>query len=151
MKHQVLIVDDDDVYAQFIISEVAKSSLEIKLLRVASTEEALNYLRRQGHCCAEAAYPMPEVVLLDVNLSGKSGYKVLRWLRDNGHLKGQKVSVVMLTSSEQSEDVRNALELGASSYLVKSPWAGSVLNVLAKVWPEAGRALSGDHGVNTYS
>jgi DNA-binding response OmpR family regulator len=75
---------------------------------------------------------MPAVILLDINLAPGSGFPILRWLRDHGHLADEKIRVVMLTSSDRTEDVQQALKLGALSYLVKSPFPDTVTKLLAK-------------------
>jgi len=61
--------------------------------------------------------PIPRVVLLDLKLPKKSGLEVLAWLRAQPSLR--RLPVVMLTSSNQPEDIDEAYDLGANSYLVK--------------------------------
>jgi two-component system response regulator TctD len=56
-----------------------------------------------------------DVVILDLNLPGKSGFDVLKTLR----LAGSQMPVLVLTASNQITDKINLLDLGADDYLVK--------------------------------
>ena len=80
-----------------------------------------------------AACPMPALVMIDIILSSSTGFPVLDWLRENGHLDNEKVRVIMLTSSSRTEHIQEALRLGALSYLVKSPCPDNVIELLSKL------------------
>jgi CheY-like chemotaxis protein len=56
-------------------------------------------------------------VLLDLKMPEASGFEVLRWVRQEPSLL--HLTVVVMTGSNESQDVRRAHELGADSYLVK--------------------------------
>jgi len=60
---------------------------------------------------------MPQVVLLDLNLPKVSGLEVLRQLRANERTK--LLPVVILTSSNEEQDLINGYDLGANSYVRK--------------------------------
>jgi len=60
---------------------------------------------------------LPTLLLLDLKMPRKSGLEVLSWLRKQPSLRC--LIVVILTSSNNSEDIRLAYEAGANSYLVK--------------------------------
>ena len=129
----LLLVEDDPVYAQFILSVIEKSGLPLKLFHVANLEQGLAYVQGDEPYADRAAYPMPAIVLLDIILGTDSGFPLLRWLREHGHLAHEQIRVVMLTASSGTENVQEALRLGALSYVVKSPSAENVLNLLAKL------------------
>lgn len=61
----------------------------------------------------------PDLVLLDVMLPEFSGFEVLDALRKDKNSKVREVPVLMITSKSTVEDVDQALELGATGYLVK--------------------------------
>lgn len=75
--------------------------------------EAINYLLSPERSAAG----MPRLVLLDLNMPYLDGFEVLKRLRADERTRF--VPVVMLTSSDQPEDVRRAYELGANGYLDK--------------------------------
>ncbi|MEO5912996.1 MAG: response regulator transcription factor [Luteolibacter sp.] len=58
----------------------------------------------------------PDVTLLDLSMGGMDGIEVLQRLR----AEDPDARVLMLTSSEAQEDVRHALEAGASGYVTKN-------------------------------
>jgi len=77
-------------------------------------EAALAYLRGRGEY---ADAPRPDVVLLDLNLPGTDGEGVLAAMADEEGIP--QVPVVVLTSSDDAEDVARAYDLGASAYVTK--------------------------------
>lgn len=87
-------------------------------LRVVSNgEAALEYLRGAGEYANRFTYPMPDVVLLDLNLPRKDGFEVLGWIRSQSALKS--MVVIILTASNRSTDADRAYDLGANYYLTK--------------------------------
>jgi len=56
-------------------------------------------------------------MLLDLNMPMKGGFDVLAWVRSQPVLR--RLSIVVLTASSRVEDVEQAFDLGANSYLVK--------------------------------
>jgi len=61
---------------------------------------------------------LPDVVLLDINMPGMTGFEVLRAMKADPKL--HLIPVVMLTTSGNEQDIRRAYTLHASSYLIKS-------------------------------
>jgi DNA-binding response OmpR family regulator len=57
------------------------------------------------------------LVLLDLKLPRRSGFEVLELIRGNEAI--QHLPVVVLTSSDNQEDIKRAYGAGANSYLVK--------------------------------
>lgn len=74
----------------------------------------MQFLRRQGPF---AAVPIPDLILLDLNLPVKDGREVLYELHQDERL--QCIPVVVLTTAESRSDVCQAYHLGASSFLTK--------------------------------
>jgi len=95
-------------------------------------EQALAYLRGDQPFNDRTAYPMPAIVLLDLRMPEGGGFPVLKFLRENGHLDNEKVRVIMLTASSRPQDLEEALQLGAISYLIKTPVASTIINLVSK-------------------
>ena len=74
----------------------------------------------------KALREQPDVVLLDLRMPDMSGVEVLRELKD----KSFKQPVVVLTTSEEDQDVANSLKAGASGYLVKDMDPDELVSVL---------------------
>ena len=64
-----------------------------------------------------AEFPLPRLILLDLNLPGSNGFAVLKWIRAQPGLSS--IIVVVLTSSDHIQDVNRAYQLGANSFMVK--------------------------------
>lgn len=84
---------------------------------VTDGQEAVDYLSGAGRFSDRTTYPLPQLVLLDLKLPGRSGLQVLEWMRAQPALR--TMVVVALTSSSLKADVQRAYELGANSYVVK--------------------------------
>lgn len=63
----------------------------------------------------------PDLVLLDLILPKMDGFEVLKKIKEDPMVK--KIPVVVLTNLEGVEDVDKALELGATTYLVKENYS----------------------------
>jgi CheY-like chemotaxis protein len=81
--------------------------------------EAIHYLEGKGIYHDRDCYPFPDLILLDVKMPKVDGFEVLQWIK--AHPRFKKLIVVMLTGSDEPMDIQKAYELGANSYLVKSP------------------------------
>lgn len=78
---------------------------------------------------AEVARRAPQVLLLDLNLGGRSGFEVLAELQR----RALAVRTVVLTMSAQPQHVAEALRLGAAGYVLKGASAGEVLRAIETV------------------
>jgi CheY-like chemotaxis protein len=104
----MLVVDDDPAIAE-ILQRAAKSNFpEASFTPVRSFEDAVSYLENlEGKG--------PKLILLDINLeSDGEGPGFLSLLRS--HPQGRLVPTIMLSASESSHQIREAYELGATSF-----------------------------------
>jgi CheY-like chemotaxis protein len=113
----ILLVDDSDDDTFLMYRAFEKAHLINPLIRVNGGEEALTYLGGEGKFADREKYPLPFLLLLDLKMPRVNGFDVLRWLREQDHLK--EMLVVVLTSSTREPDINLAYELGADSYLTK--------------------------------
>ena len=102
-----------------------------RLSCVEDGQEAIDFLAGSGKFADRSIYPIPAFVFLDLKLPLKSGLEVLAWKRTQAELEG--VVVLVLTSSNEASDVREAYKWGANSYVVK-PAATSELAEFAKAF-----------------
>jgi CheY-like chemotaxis protein len=82
---------------------------------VGDGREALDYFEGRGRFADRDQFPLPDLLLLDLNMPRVTGFEVLAWLQKRSfhHL------TVVLTDSMQPEDIRRALDLGADLFQVK--------------------------------
>ena len=79
--------------------------------------DALDYLKHEGGYADRPAGPRPALILLDLNMPGIDGKKVLTIVKRDPALK--KIPIVILTTSSDERDVTQCYELGASTYIQK--------------------------------
>jgi CheY-like chemotaxis protein len=111
------LVEDDPNDALLVRMAFQRTRSGIPLIILPNGLEAVNYLKGEGVYADRAKYPIPDIILLDLRMPLMSGFEVLHWIRERPGLK--RLPVIVLTSSVQEADARNAYEAGANSYLVK--------------------------------
>ena len=117
-EQTILLVDDGENDLILMRAAFKMAEFSIPLREVHNGEEAIAYLKGSGTYGDRHEFPLPSVMLLDLNMPMKNGFDVLTWVRAQAGLK--RLSIVVLTASMRAEDVARASDLGANSYLVKS-------------------------------
>jgi len=118
MSDAPLLVVEDNIDDFLLLKRAMRNAkLQNPLQHVDDGEKAIQYLSGLPPYDDRTRWPMPLVVLLDLKLPRRSGFEVLAWLRSQEGLR--RLPVVVLTSSDQNEDIKKAYDLGANSYLVK--------------------------------
>lgn len=115
--HTILLVEDDKNDVFFFQRAAEKAGLTCFLRIARDGSEAIEYLSGAGTFADRVQFPLPSMVLLDLNLPRQHGLEVLQWIR--GQAPDPTVPVIVLTSSTSERDVREAYRLGANSYLNK--------------------------------
>ena len=111
---QVLLVDDDEGNA-FLLRQVTESGpFRVDLHTVCNGKEGLAFLRREG-CYAGA--PVPDLVLLDINMPVMDGHETLAILVSDPELRD--LPVVILTTSSDQRDIGRTYDLRCNTYVVK--------------------------------
>jgi len=111
MVHRILHVEDNPDDVMLIGLAFKKAGVQVKLDVVTDGDKAIEVLSNSD---VEAA---PACLLLDIKLPTISGLDVLAWIRKQPNLK--RLPVIMFTSSLLPEDINQAYDLGANSYLTK--------------------------------
>jgi two-component system response regulator len=116
-NRKILLVEDDpnDETLILLALEEGKFTNEIDVVR--DGEEALDFLFRKGKYENQGNFELPQVVLLDLMLPKIDGLDVLKAIRANP--KTRSLPVVIMTSSEEENDLVSTYESGANSYIVK--------------------------------
>lgn len=116
LEHVELLLVEDDAGDARLTREALKSAKVMVNLTVAgSGEEALEILQRR-HGNGDGA-PRPHLILLDLNLPGKTGFQTLEELKGDRLLR--RIPVVVLTSSSAEEDIVKSYDLQASAFVTK--------------------------------
>jgi|SRR3989344_1295571 len=104
----VLIVEDDIYMVRAYVMKLDKED-GVKVESVSNGEEASEFIKKNK--------PV-DLVILDLMLPKKSGFDVLKEMKENKLWKG--VSVVILSNLGQQEDISRGKELGADDYIIKA-------------------------------
>ncbi|MDB6122098.1 MAG: response regulator [Pedosphaera sp.] len=116
MKTLLLVEDsEDDIFLMKRAFDRANFPCSVQI--VDDGDKAIDYLSGSGIYADRFTYPLPALLLLDIKLPRRNGLEILQWIRSQPSLKG--LPVVMLTNSNEPEDIDHAYALGANSYLVK--------------------------------
>jgi CheY-like chemotaxis protein len=113
----ILLVEDDDGHARLLEKNLRRGGVVNQLVRVADGQEAVDYMSRTGSYEDSMRYPLPSVVLLDVRMPRLDGFEVLAHLK--GDPKLMRIPVIMLTSTDNQNEINRAYEMGANGYVVK--------------------------------
>lgn len=108
----ILLVDDNPMDVDLTLRAFRRNKLVNPIQVARDGEEALAWLPRW-----EAGEPRPVVILLDINMPRVGGLEVARQLKSHPVLRA--IPVVMLTTSEVSQDIQTAYLHGVNSYIVK--------------------------------
>ena len=114
----VLLAEDNEDEIILLKRAFSRAGITHKLRIVRDGAGVVTYLMGRGKYSDRKEYPLPVLLLLDLKMPGMNGFEVLAWVRAQPELK--ELRVIVLTSSEDPNDMRRAYELGANSFMVKS-------------------------------
>ena len=146
----ILMADDDPDDRLMTQEAFAECRLRNPLKFVTDGEELLDYLNRRAPYDDDQAYPMPGLVLLDLNMPRKDGREVLREIKADPRL--QSIPVVILTTSKAEEDVVRSYKDGVNSFISKPVTFAALIDVvqtLGKYWLQVVDLPSGADGSTT--
>lgn len=116
----VLLAEDDPGHEALFRRVVPHAEVECQLVVVHDGVEALEYLFATGRYENRDADEPPDLFLLDLKMPRMDGLQVLQVLRRVRGLDRQKIPpIIVLTSSDRDEDIAQAYDLGAQSYICK--------------------------------
>jgi CheY-like chemotaxis protein len=130
----LLLVEDSAPEVHIMQRALRESGRAVDLHVVRDGQEAMEFLCRQGRF-VQAKAPMPDLILLDLNLPRLSGLEVLARMR--GHAALRSIPVVVWTTSRRPEDIAQVYAAGANSYLEKPgdyQRFREVLDVVLRYW-----------------
>jgi len=128
---EILLVEDNALDAEMTMRALKKGKLANKLTWVKDGQQALDYLFRQGDY-AQRDDTHPRLVLLDLKMPRVGGIEVLKAIKADERTR--RIPVVVMTSSQEDQDVAETYSLGVNSYVVKPV----DFNALADIAGQAG-------------
>jgi CheY-like chemotaxis protein len=128
---EVLLIEDNPYDAELAIRALEELNLTDHLIHLTDGQAALDFLFGTGTYEGRDVNQLPKVILLDLKLPKINGIEVLRELRADERMK--YIPIVVLTSSREERDIREAYHLGANSYVVKPMDFQSYLDVIGNL------------------
>ncbi len=117
MNKKILLVEDEPTLQKTIGEVLKKENYEV--FSALDGKTGLDLVQKEK----------PDLILLDLILPKMNGFEVLEELKSKEETKN--IPVIILTNLERNEDINRALELGATTYLVKANY--DLKDVIKKV------------------
>jgi CheY-like chemotaxis protein len=113
----ILLVDDDPNDLMLIQSAFRAVGVASKVQTANSGNEAIAYLSGEGKFMDRSVYGYPDFIITDLKMPDGDGFAVLEFLRK--HPECAVIPTVVLSGSQDNDDIKKAYLLGASAYHVK--------------------------------
>lgn len=113
----ILLVEDNPQDEMLTLRALKKANVVNRIDVVRDGQQALDYLFRQGEFAQREGPDLPMVVLLDISLPRLSGLEVLERLREDP--RTELLPIVILTSSDETQDRLRSYKSGANSFVRK--------------------------------
>lgn len=113
----ILLVEDSRDDAFFLRRAFLKAGLSHPIVDVRNGQQAVNYLSGNALYSDRSLYPLPKLVLVDLNMPLMDGFEFLAWVQNRPEL--ERLPIIVISSSDLPADKAKAITLGAKDYLVK--------------------------------
>ena len=113
----ILMADDDEDDRLLTRDALNESKVLNEFYAVEDGFELMKYLRKEAQYSDGKRYPMPSLILLDLNMPRMDGREALGLIKADPALRS--IPVIILTTSKAEEDMLRGYELGAASYITK--------------------------------
>jgi two-component system, cell cycle response regulator len=111
-KRKILIFDDEVFFR-----EILKDSLQIRYDVIEG--------RIEEDAVAQVAMLNPDLIIMDVEMPGRSGIDICRGLKER--LDTRRIPIILLTSRAKKEDIILGLQAGADDYITKPMYPPEIL------------------------
>jgi two-component system response regulator len=113
-----ILVADDDEDAKFLIREaIVDCGIHGPVSFVSDGQDLIDHLQRTGNYANLAGVPLPDLVLLDLNMPRMDGREALEQIKSDPKLK--HIPIVILTTSEDTKDINRSYAAGVNSFISK--------------------------------
>ncbi len=127
----ILLVEDNPDHVLLTLEGFKRIGLNNAVKVVVNGQEAIDYLHRVGKYEDKKEFPMPELILLDINMPKKNGFEVLKTIKEDEKLK--HIPTIMLTTSKNEEEIIKSYNYGANSYITKPVSFKEFINIIKEL------------------
>jgi CheY-like chemotaxis protein len=110
----IVMIEDDEGHARLIERNIRRAGVNNELIRFTDGSTSRAYFEKLEQ---EPADLTPILVLLDLNLPDVSGFEILEYLKNDGHLR--LAPVIVLTTTDDEADIKRCYDLGCNVYITK--------------------------------
>ncbi len=112
----IIMIEDDDGHARLIERNIRRSGVNNEIMPFVNGTDAVRFLfGPDGTGLAHKGRAL--LILLDLNLPDMTGIEILRRIKENRYLKASPV--VVLTTTDDSQEIKRCYELGCNVYITK--------------------------------
>lgn len=135
----IVVIEDSPEDYEAIVRAFLKARVVNPIYRFSYGEDAFDFLRQRGRYFKhDAAEMRPGLIILDLNLPGTDGLKVLQDVRADKNLGA--IPVIVLSTSSNQREIEACYKAGANSYVVKPSGAAQfneAIRRIAEYWLES--------------
>lgn len=106
---KILLIEDDTIEVMKFIKVIDTLNLKHQVIESRNGEEALEIL--------ENTKPLPDIIVLDLNMPKVNGIEFLSSLKGNSILK--YIPTIILTTSNNPKDILECYKIGIAGYILK--------------------------------
>ena len=129
-KNYTILLVEYDATTQFLIQDAIDSAnLAVSVQAVDDGVGAIHYLTGQAPYADRQCYPLPTMILTDVNLPHVSGLELLAWVKQQ--VKLMHIPVILMSNSDDRYQAHQATKLGAKAYFVKMSSLDKLIQMVA--------------------
>ncbi|MCX6297135.1 MAG: response regulator [Bacteroidetes bacterium] len=128
---QILIADDDSEDVSLIKEALNENKIVNKVQRVANGEELMDYLRNRGNYSNKEKYPLPGIIMLDLNMPKMDGREALKEIKGDASLC--TIPIIIFTTSSNEKDLNLSYQFGANSYISKPVTFYSMVELMRSI------------------
>jgi CheY-like chemotaxis protein len=112
----IIMIEDDEGHARLIERNIRRSGVNNEIIPFSNGTDAVKHLfGSDGTGLNHKGRAL--LILLDLNLPDMTGIEILRQIKDNKYLKA--TPVVVLTTTDDSQEIKRCYELGCNVYITK--------------------------------
>jgi CheY-like chemotaxis protein len=128
----VLLVDDDHSDLALLGMAINQTDLNIWLQTATDGQRAIDYLEGRDIYADRAMHPIPDLVILDLDMPLSGGFDFLDWRRASAAFS--ELPVVILSGCAYPGAIQAALTMGANASIVKPSQAQDWNSVVEEIW-----------------
>ncbi|MDB6031279.1 MAG: response regulator receiver protein [Verrucomicrobiales bacterium] len=132
-RRRVLLLIEDDPNDRLITQSVlGKVGAGYRVQMVRNGQEGIDYLDGVGPYADRQKFPFPTILITDLKMPILDGFGVLEHIQN--HPQWSIIPMVVLSASQDTDDIHRAYQLGANSYLFKPQGYEELSGLLLKLF-----------------